>query len=376
MNDRLNELQACLPGLHPGLGPEYEKLAEVFQHQVFELYPDDTYRAESGTPKEACCDYYIPYMMNDALECYLVLERCRMTGTYFADYELEAEGELVQDGERTGLVIRQRKGEFCNAFTLWFRGIHQVLQCYQYHRIGHFWVTGQEQWRQLVYMIGTIYDKYEYMGKAVCNEKELELMDLIGFAPFRHWSPISDSLEEKYPETAEGMGCMRRLAREAGDLEYERLVQFYKRMPNRWMEKQLSRKLLDPGREPLYQLIWNKLREASEAYEERRYPKPLEQEIKEKRKEVHRALAERGFRGQYPKYWKEEQHGMGSIWILAVEEHPFTRMEAEDYAFRIQFMVSEFDKSFQGKAEMNGGFFRGKGRRGWIADDLKFLEMV
>lgn len=366
MDGRRKELQDCLAGLRPGMAQEYEKLAEVFLYQVFELYSGN---GENGEPD----DYYIPYMMNDALECYLVLENCRMTGVYCTEKEWIQAGELVQDGGHTGLVVRQKMGERTNTFTLWFHGIHQVLQCYQYHRIGHFWVSGQEQWRQLVYMIGTIYDKYEYMGEAVCNQRELELMHLMGFAPFRHWSPICDSLEETYPETEEGIACMRRLAREAGDLEYERLVRFYGRLPKRWMEKQLSRRLLDPGRERLYRLIWNKVQEASEAYEERRYPKALEQEIREKRKEVQEALAAKGFQGKYPKYWKEDWQGIGSMWILAAEEHPFTRMEAADYAFRIRFMVSVFEKGFKGRADVNGGFFRGKGRRGWIEEDLKFL---
>ena len=39
------------------------------------------------------------------------------------------------------LVVRQEGGTL---FTLQFSDIQEHLQCYQYHRIGHFWVKGQE----------------------------------------------------------------------------------------------------------------------------------------------------------------------------------------------------------------------------------------
>ena len=79
------------------------------------------------------------------------------------------------------MVVKQGED---NVFTLWFEEITEQLACYQYHEIGHFWVQGMEQWRQLVYMIGTIYDKYEYLGEEVCTEKELELIPLMGVRSF------------------------------------------------------------------------------------------------------------------------------------------------------------------------------------------------
>lgn len=55
--------------------------------------------------------------------------------------------------------------------------------------------------------------------------------------------------------------------------------------------------------------------------------------------------------------------------IEAAEEHPFTCMEAENFSFRIRFLVSEGCKDSDGYC---GGFFRkGKGR---IEDSLAFLE--
>ena len=81
-------------------------------------------------------------------------------------------------------------------------------------------MEGQEHWRQLVYMTGTIYDKYEYMKEKACSDLEMELMHLIEFPPFRFWSPVEESLEERYPSSPQGTACMKKLAKEAGDGMY------------------------------------------------------------------------------------------------------------------------------------------------------------
>ena len=65
-----------------------------------------------------------------------------------------------------------------------------------------------------MYMVGIIHDKYEYIGENVCNEKEIALMPLIEFPPFRFWSPIHESLDEKYPFTYDGIDAMKELAKE------------------------------------------------------------------------------------------------------------------------------------------------------------------
>ena len=121
-------------------------------------------------------------MMNDALECYLVLKDARITGEYLQldPEEFPLQAQIAQRDGQTALIVKQGSE---NIFTIWFREIEESFQCYQYHRIGHFWVEGQEHWRQLVYMTGTIYDKYEYMKEKACSDLEMELMHLIEFPP-------------------------------------------------------------------------------------------------------------------------------------------------------------------------------------------------
>lgn len=351
MLEHYEERKKFLPGLGKDMPETYGKLAEIFQCQVFELYE------EVIGPRNS--SYYIPYMMNDALECYLVLKDARITGEYLQldPEEFPLQAQIAQRDGQTALIVKQGSE---NVFTIWFREIEESFQCYQYHRIGHFWVEGQEHWRQLVYMTGTIYDKYEYMKEKACSDLEMELMHLIEFPPFRFWSPVEESLEERYPSSPRGAACMKKLAKEAGDGMYAFLTGIYERFPAGFLEKRLASMLCSPAREPLYEMIYEKIRKASLAYPKRDYGEPLNTEILKKRKAVNRRLKKAGFEGRYPFYRKDD------LQIVATEEHPFTCMESRDFVFRIQFMVSKCRKA----CGRNGGFFRSRDRKSWILEDL------
>ena len=183
MDDRLRRLQEALPGLTGDMPREFFRLAEVFLYDAFEL------SRESGP--EGGEIFRIPYMMNDALEAWLVLRDCRITGEYGngesekkrseaeekkpGDVEntgnfleengqsakkvpgdalpedissgnalpdesstVKTTGQLVRREADYGLIVKQKS----NTFTLWFSGLSWEMTCYQYHRIGHFWVTG------------------------------------------------------------------------------------------------------------------------------------------------------------------------------------------------------------------------------------------
>lgn len=360
MTDREKELQQYLEGLHAFMPEPFWKLAEILELQALELC-----KAKNGK------DYLIPYMLNDAVEDYLILRNGSMTGEYLPETNVLFPARIVEEPQYLGnmetvyvLVIRQEGG---NTFTLRFDGIEERIQCYQYHRIGHFWVKGQEQWRQLVYMVGIIHDKYEYIGENVCNEKEIALMPLIEFPPFRFWSPIHESLDEKYPFTYDGIDAMKELAKEAGDKNYARMLRVYRKFPNPFLGKLLCRRLALPKSEVLYCLIQQKLEEASKEYGIREYESGLNGEMDRKRAEIDGLLHEKGFYGQYPYYEKEEMR------VVVTEEHPFTReeFEYEDYEFRMKFMVSKVEKRrFRG---WNSGFFRGDGRQGYIVEDIEEL---
>lgn len=348
------ELEKYLPGLKPDMPEVYKKLAEIMKYQVFELYSD--------TDENERKSYYMPYMMNDALECYLILENCRITGKYLSEFKGEMTGYLAENDGSVALIVRQGEN---NVFTLWFEEIKEEMRCYQYHQIGHFWVKGQEHWRQLVYIIGTIYDKYEYLGDSVCTDKEKELLPLMEFAPFRKWSPIKESLDEKYQDTIDGVRYMELLALEAGDRIIKMLLKYYQKNPFLWIKRLIEYLLCSRNGKGIYEIIWKKVETASLEYSQRDYGEKLNTEIVKQRQEITEILESRGFCGTYPFFQR------GRVQIVAAEEHPFTILEAEDFNFRIQFMVSV---SKDDSKIRNSGFFKGRKNRGWIEKDLEFLE--
>ena len=317
-------------------------LSEICSCQALEVHTDND-------------KIYIPYMMNDALECFLLFSDAQLTGHPLPDYEgdtsYEMVGETTEGSCKTGIIFRQG---IQNVFTLWFTSVYQDLHCYRYDRIGHFWVAGQEHWRRLVYILGTIYDKYQYMGSQVCNPQEMVLLKLMEFAPLYYYSPIHESLDDIYPNTLEGLQAMKDLATEAGDRTFLALLAVYRYFPFSIVQKILQRALNRPGRIPLYELLFHKIEEASSCYSERDYGEERNRCIDEARSQLSTKLLQEGFQGEYPLFQK------GNLQILAMEEHPFTILEAKDFQFRIQLMESEAAKA---DSRLNAGFFARRGNR-------------
>lgn len=332
-------------------------LQEILDCDAFELYADTS--LSSGFP-----NYYIPYMMNDALECYLLFTNCKMTGTYRPEIKAKITMECISNNStktpsHTSSAIIFHQGNE-NVFTLWFEETFRVLHCFRYDRIGHFWVKGAEHWRRLVYIIGTIYDKYEYMGTKVCNEKELALLPLMEFAPFRMYSPIHESLNASYPETSAGLDCITALAKAVNDKAFLKLLAFYKKLPAPFVRKLLFQALNHPKRQKLYELIFYKVQEASMEYPERSYSPAFDDYIVKSRTKVSMQLQKMGFHGNYPLFSRE------NLQILAMEEHPFTILEAKDFSFRIQFMMSKASDS----SGLNMGFFKKRDNQGLIVSNI------
>ena len=94
---------------------------------------------------------------------------------------------------------------------------------------------------------------------------------LAEFAPFRNWSPVRESLEEKYPATYEGIDCMEQFALLVEDREYLRLLWLYRRVPSRFLERWLTKALGNPKRGQLYETILRAIEAESGTYEKRDY---------------------------------------------------------------------------------------------------------
>lgn len=350
MKNIYKELREYLPGMTEEFPESFLKLAEIFRQQVFELYE----HRENDT-----VEYRVPYMMNDALECFLILKHAKMTGEFLRGENVSA--CIAREGNVYILVVRQ--GEK-NTFTIWFTELQEELHCYQYHRIGHFWVEDGEPWRRLMYIVGTIHDKYDYLGENACNEAERELMHLAEFAPLMRWSPVRESVRDWYPITEAGIRVMHNMAVRSGDQLFRQLLELYARFPIPFLEQYLGKLLNRPKREKLYEYIRKEIEKASSVYPERVYGSELDGRIRRERKYADRKLKAAGLKGEYPFYFSDR------LSVLAVEEHPFTLMDSEDFDFRIQYMVSYGRKKKGCVYGQNYGFFRNRGK---IETTLDFL---
>lgn len=345
-----------LTGIRPEMDEAFQMLEQVFEEQVFEVLIQERDGKET--------EVRIPYMLNDALECTLLLKNCRIRGDLAKLRDgLEAEelsGSLEEKDGGYGLILRQGS----EAAALWFQGIRIEKNFYQYHVIGHFWAKGQEQWRRIAYIVGTIQDKYRYFGSASCSRKEIELGKLSEYGPLMRWSPLGDMPGRLESMSLESIAAMEKFAAAAGDQKYLRLLKLYRRFPVFALARILAKALTKPERMGLYLLLEKEIEKASLSYQKRDYGKEKNRENQKQRETAERKLKELGFDGKWPEYQK------GRYGVVAMEEHPFCCGDGDDFTFRIQFMVSQTPRSGQGK---NGGFFQGRGRKGWIAKNVQEL---
>lgn len=344
----------------------FDKINELAEHGVFEIwYPG--IESESGeltlgqerTGVER--EIYIPYMMNDALECYIILKKAVLVGEQIHENKNATEVSVHKEGNRFVLVAKQGME---NTFTVFFTDAYIEKKYYEFGKICHFWEKGQEQWSQLVYIIGTMFDKYAFLGEESCNKEEIALLRLIEFAPFRSHAPAKQLFEELYETTRKGTKKMMEIAKEAKDLTYYLVTAMYLAFPCEWLAKKLSKMLTKPSRYKLYQYIYEKAVLAASKYPKRTYSKELEEEICKKRSGLDKRFKENGFKGTYPDYNRE------NTYVRVVEEHPFTIMDWEHIEFKQMLMVSECAGRHKG---INMGFFEDKNLKGYYCGVEEFL---
>ena len=171
----------------------FEKLNLLLEQEQCEFVdiPDGfTGQTESG-------ELRLIYLMNDAVESFLVLKNARMTGNYVRDYEGEFEGSVEKadwDLCEAEYILVIHQGQ--NVFTVFFEDILLETQLYNYGELGHFWVKGYENLRVMEYQIAILRDKYEYLGEKYCTEQERKLAMLRDFPPLNYL--FYPAVPEKY----------------------------------------------------------------------------------------------------------------------------------------------------------------------------------
>ena len=190
----------------------FQKLAELLGQDQFELlFPDKDVENQD--------EIRLVYLMNDAVESFLVFSGARMTGHYQKDYEGELDATLSQEDGEYVLIVYQ--GE--TVVTIFFQDLQLEVNLYNYGDVGHFWVKGYEYLRILEYRLAILRDKCEYLGEEAASEAEQRLASLVHFPPLNYacYPAVPEKyivpMEDPWSPAEEAIDVMEELAREAED---------------------------------------------------------------------------------------------------------------------------------------------------------------
>lgn len=255
--EEVKQYEKFLPGLTEDCPDEFVYLAQIFKENVFELME-----------KKDETQYYVVYMMNDAIESFLVFENAVMIGEYEKENEDIVQGSLDRINNNYILVVRQGNR---NSFTIRFSRLRLENNLYQYHNIGHFWVKHDEYLRQINYRLGILQDKYQFLGKKVCNQEELELLPLFEFAPLRNYICVSWEKAVSFRSTEQGIEAFLQLAIESNDYTMEKWIVRYQKRQTKCSEWILTKMLKTVSHKRVIDLLFNKIDQASKKYSERSF---------------------------------------------------------------------------------------------------------
>ena len=207
----------------------FEELPDAFQ-KLAELLDEDQFELVAVNEKDSQ-DIYVQdgeirlvYLMNDAVESFLVFGNARMTGVYKPDYEEEILADLSHQGREYILVVHQDD----SVVTLFFETLTLEKHLYDYSQIGHFWVKGYEYLRQLEYRLAILRDKYDYIGGDSCNALEEKLSALVEFPPLNYccYPAVPEKYivprEDPWIPSERAVSVMEEIAHEAGDRTFVR----------------------------------------------------------------------------------------------------------------------------------------------------------
>lgn len=274
--EEVKQYEKFLPGLTEDCPDEFVYLAQIFKENVFELME-----------KKDETQYYVVYMMNDAIESFLVFENAVMIGEYEKENEDIVQGSLDRINNNYILVVRQGDR---NSFTIRFSRLRLENNLYQYHNIGHFWVKHDEYLRQINYRLGILQDKYQFLGKKVCNQEELELLPLFEFAPLRNYICVSWEKAEAFRSTEQGIEAFLQLAKESNDYSMEKWIVRYQKRQTKCSEWILTKMLKTVSHKRVIDLLFNKIDQASKKYSKRSFGEMEDQLIANCRRKIKEIL--------------------------------------------------------------------------------------
>ena len=283
------------------LSDPFEKLKLLLEQGEFELLEDETGKKQERR-------YRLVYLMNDAVESFLILENCRMTGEYQAGYEGEIETKLQTYDNEYVLVIHQ--GD--SVCTLLFTGLSEEVHLYNYGEIGHFWIKGYEYLRQLEYTFAILRDKQEYLGEKYCNRREQKLAALADFPPLNYtcYPAISKEYlverDDAWKPTGQALMVMEELLRESGDKQLLRLVRLYAMFPVKVLARYIAMQLHRTKHQKVIQTLQQQVRQAAKNYPERKFFGKEEKQFREQKKRAQACAKEWEEKGCRTDIFREE----------------------------------------------------------------------
>lgn len=273
----------------------FEMLQELLEQEQFELL------AEEET--KGLTDLRLVYLMNDAVESFLILRNARLTGSYIKDYEGPLRSSLSQEEDQFVLVVWQ--GE--NAVTVFFEDLDLEVHLYNYGEIGHFWVQGDEYLRQLEYRIAIARDKLEYLGEEFCTEQERKLVQLADFPPLNYCCypavPAKYIVPKEDPWTLseEALQVMLEIAEEAGDRNLVKSLKHYGKHPGKTMAQYIAKLLHQGYHSAAVDLLTEKIKKEASTYPDRSFGKEGDEKLQrllDKARHLQEELEKQGIRSE------------------------------------------------------------------------------
>lgn len=243
-------------------------------------------------------DIAVAYLMNDAVESFLIFKDSVMTGNYCdIDVEQTAGIDKLDDGY---MLIVNQGGE--NIFTIRFKELVLRTHLFNYGCMGHFWVKGYEYLRQLEYQLADIRDKYRYLGDEYCSKKEMQLMKLADFPPIKKYRSVPDRYYVPYPDCVyqETIDYLISIALQVNDSSMARMIRNYGKKTSGYNSFLIYMMLHTKKHANFVDALIKQLRDAASIYDDRIFSEDERREHKRIHIVAEKKLKDyekRGFRG-------------------------------------------------------------------------------
>lgn len=255
-------------------------------------------------------EYKLVYMMNDAVESFLVFHGARMTGIYQDD----------------------------SVVTLFYQSLSVEVHLYNYGEIGHFWVEGYEYLRQLEYRIAILRDKLEYLGPEFCTPTEQKLAMLEQFPPLNYccYPAVPDQYivpkDNPWQPSEEAITVMEEFAEEADDKSMIKLLKYYRKHHGMRMSRYIAVKLHQTKHVRFIELLTEKLKQEAANYPNRSFGKEAD--------ERHQKLISQAKKEQAELY----QQGIKSE---VLREEPFVTAQ-DELDYKVYLMIYKWQGKNRG----------------------------